>query len=65
MQLWSAKDVSIYLGVHVQTVWSWAREGAIPCFNLEGKYRFRQSEIDSWLEKKRQKSVFHKGGLIN
>lgn len=55
--LWTAKEVSAYLGVNIQTVWSWAREGAIPCFKVGDSYRFRQSEVDKWLEKKRVKNV--------
>lgn len=55
--LWTAKEVSLYLGVNIQTVWSWAREGTIPCFKVGDSYRFRQSEVDKWLEQKRVKGV--------
>jgi len=55
--LWKAVDVADYIGVHVQTVWSWAREGSIPCYKVGDGYRFRQTEIDKWLESKRQKDI--------
>ncbi len=62
--LWTAKDVCSYLGVNIQTVWCWAREGTIPCFKVGDSYRFRQSEVDKWLEKKRVKNVL-KGAIIS
>lgn len=62
--LWQAKHVATYLDVNIQTVWSWAREGSIPCFRVGDNYRFKQEEIDKWLELKRQKDVFGSGRLI-
>ena len=50
-------EVADYLRVHVQTVWMWAREGSIPCIKIGNGYRFKQEEIDNWLENKRQKDV--------
>lgn len=51
--LMSLAEVSEYLGVSERTIYIWAREGKIPAFKLGAAWRFRQSDVDEWLENHR------------
>ena len=44
-----------YLGVHVETVRRWAREGVIPAAKLgnRGGFRFKREDLDRFLEARR------------
>jgi excisionase family DNA binding protein len=44
-----------YLGVHVETMRRWAREGVIPAAKLgnRGGFRFRREDLDRFLESRR------------
>jgi len=47
---WSnIEDVAYHLGVSKDTVRSWIRKGVIPYHRVGKQYRFRLSEIDSWV----------------
>ena len=54
--LWTARQVANYIQVHEQTVWEWARDGVIPCIRIGRKYRFREEEIERWLQNQRFRS---------
>jgi excisionase family DNA binding protein len=45
-----------YLGVHVETMRRWAREGVIPAAKLgnRGGFRFRREDLDRFLENRRR-----------
>ena len=49
-------DAARYLGVHVETIRRWAREGVIPAAKLgnRGGFRFRREDLDRFLEARRQ-----------
>ena len=47
----TATQVAEIVGVHVETIYKWARNGRIPCIKLRHRMRFKQSDIDSWLSK--------------
>ncbi len=49
----SLPDVARYLGMKERTIYDWAQSGKIPAFKLGATWRFRQSEIDAWLETQR------------
>lgn len=51
--LMSLVDVARYLGMKERTIYEWAQSGRIPAFKLGATWRFRQSEIDAWLETQR------------
>jgi excisionase family DNA binding protein len=44
------KEVAQYLHLNERTVYKWAQEGTIPGSKLGSTWRFRRSEIDSWVE---------------
>ena len=48
-------EAARYLGVHIETMRRWAREGAIPAAKLgnRGGFRFRVEDLDRFLEARR------------
>ena len=46
-------EVGKYLGILEQTVYQWAQDGKLPAFKVGDTWRFKQSEIDRWLENNR------------
>jgi excisionase family DNA binding protein len=51
-------EAARYLGVHVETMRRWAREGAILAAKLgnRGGFRFRREDLDRFLESRRRGS---------
>lgn len=49
-RLWTVQDVSYYLGVPVQTVYSWRSAGRGPSGRRVGKrLRYRPSDVRAWV----------------
>ncbi len=49
--LWTVQDVSEYLRVPVQTLYSWRSQGSGPPARRVGKYlRYRPTDVVRWLE---------------
>lgn len=48
------KEVSEYLKLAEKTTYRLAAEGKIPAFKVGGSWRFRKSEIDSWIESQKK-----------
>jgi excisionase family DNA binding protein len=48
-------EAAKYLGVHIETMRRWAREGVIPAAKLgnRGGFRFRRQDLDRFLEWRR------------
>jgi excisionase family DNA binding protein len=48
-------EAAKYLGVHIETVRRWAREGVIPAAKLgnRGGFRFKREDLDRFLERRR------------
>ena len=46
------KEVSEYLKLTEKTAYRWAAEGKIPGFKVGGSWRFRQKDIDDWIDEK-------------
>ncbi len=44
------KEVAAYLKLKEKTAYRLAAEGKIPGFKVGGSWRFRQAEIDKWIE---------------
>ncbi|CAJ8826505.1 DNA binding domain-containing protein [Burkholderia pseudomallei] len=42
-------EVAIYLKAGKKTVYRLAQQGQIPGFKLGGTWRFRRTELDSWI----------------
>jgi len=49
----SLPEVAKYLGMAERTIYMWAQQGRVPAFKLGASWRFRRTEIDSWLETQR------------
>ena len=52
-ELMSLPEVAKYLGMAERTIYMWAQQGRVPAFKLGASWRFRRTEIDSWLETQR------------
>lgn len=63
-RLLNCQDVADYLGLKVETIWAMARAGQVPCFRINGRYRFRMAELDRWLKGKTQKCRVPEGAIL-
>jgi excisionase family DNA binding protein len=52
-QLMTLPEIATYLGMAERTIYVWVQQSKIPAFKLGASWRFRRSEIDSWLESQR------------
>jgi len=48
--LLSADSAAALLGIHVNTLLKWAREGRVPCLRLGRRVEFRASSLNRWLD---------------
>ena len=48
------KEVAAYLKLTEKTAYRLAAEGKMPGFKVGGSWRFRQSEIEKWIDEKSQ-----------
>lgn len=49
-QLLNVEQVAEYLQVNRSTIYDWAQKGKLPAIKLGQIWRFRRSELDTWLE---------------
>ena len=49
--LLNVKQVAQYLQLKESTIYSWAQDGKIPAIKIGRTWRFRQKDLDSWLER--------------
>ena len=54
--LLTVQELAQLLHIKAATLYAWAAQGKIPCLKLHGLLRFRQVEIDQWLESCRVES---------
>ena len=47
--LLNVKQVAKYLQLKESTIYSWAQDGKIPAIKIGRTWRFRRSDLDSWL----------------
>jgi excisionase family DNA binding protein len=47
--LLNVKQVARYLQLKESTIYSWAQDGKIPAIKIGRTWRFRRSDLDSWL----------------
>jgi excisionase family DNA binding protein len=50
MELLSAEDVALVMGVKETTVWRWCREGRLPCLKVGKHWRIRREALENFLE---------------
>lgn len=46
----TVKQVSNHLQIKISTIYAWVAQGKIPCVKIHGVIRFRQEEIEQWVE---------------
>ena len=56
MKLLTVKEVADFLKAKPSTIYSWAEQGLVPCFKLNGLLRFSESDILAWIEAFRKES---------
>jgi len=49
--LLNVKQVAQYLQLKESTIYSWAQDGKIPAIKIGRTWRFRQTDLDGWLER--------------
>jgi len=62
MQYMDSKECAAYLGVHINTLYKYVREG-LPAFRLPGrnKFKFRKDLVDGWMLEMSQPVLTVKG----
>jgi PTS system nitrogen regulatory IIA component len=58
-RLMSIKEVAEYLQVDLSTLYLWSQRGQIPAMKVGKMWRYRRSEIDAWLDQRRNQSARH------
>ena len=48
--LMTPDDVAIFLNISARTVYDYAQKGKIPAIKLLGQWRFKESDIVSWID---------------
>lgn len=61
-QWMTLEGVANYLKLSRSKIYEMAREGAIPCSKLAGRWRFSRSEIDAWARRQRPPTEPDEGG---
>ncbi len=51
--LLSVKQVAAWLGMKERTIYRKAENGEIPAYFINGRWRFKQSEVDLWIGNQR------------
>ena len=50
---WTVRHVAEYLNVNERTVYRMAEQGELPAFKVRDTWRFRQADIEAWIEKQK------------
>ena len=58
----TVKEVAEYLKITEKTTYRLTAEGKIPGFKVGGAWRFRRTEIETWIENQSKKSSDSNGG---
>lgn len=56
-EILTLEEVAAYLKAGKRTVYRLAQKGEIPAFKLGGTWRFRRSELDSWIAERINKKI--------
>ena len=49
-EILTVQEVAALLKVADKTVYTMAQKGEIPAFKVRGQWRFRRTDIDTWIE---------------
>ena len=50
-EIMTIKEIAEYLKITEKTAYRLAAEGRIPGFKVGGAWRFRQSEVEAWIDR--------------
>lgn len=53
-QAMTVRDVASYLNVDEKTVYRLAKRGELPGFKVAGAWRFKLSDLDSWIDQQKK-----------
>lgn len=53
-RLLTARQLADLLGFQPGTILDWFERGELPGFRIGGRLRFRASEVEAWLEQRRE-----------
>ncbi|CUA90369.1 helix-turn-helix domain-containing protein [Hansschlegelia beijingensis] len=53
-QAMTVRDVAGYLNVDEKTVYRLAKRGDLPGFKVAGAWRFKRSDLDSWIDQQKK-----------
>ncbi len=56
-QVLTLKEVAAYLKLVEKTAYKLAAEGKLPGFKVGGSLRFKEADIEGWIEKKKKKEA--------
>jgi excisionase family DNA binding protein len=59
----TVRDVAGYLNVDEKTVYRLAQRRELPGFKVAGTWRFKRSDIDAWIEERKQGEASGDGKL--
>ena len=51
IDIMTMREVAAYLKINEKTAYKLTAEGKIPGFKVGGSWRFRRTEIETWIEK--------------
>lgn len=51
IEIMTIKEIAEYLKITEKTAYRLAGEGRIPGFKVGGAWRFRQSEVEAWIDR--------------
>lgn len=58
IRLLTTKQVASKLGVHYKLVLRWVRNLGLPSYRFGKEFRYREDEIDQWIEKFKHRNEF-------
>ncbi len=64
-EILTVKQISAYLSVDANVIYSKCSKGTIPFFKLGNGYRFRKSNIDAWLKSSGEDLAAEKEEFVN
>ena len=56
-EILTLKEVAEYLKLAEKTAYRLAAEGKLPGFKVGGSWRFKQQDIESWIEEQKSKGA--------
>jgi excisionase family DNA binding protein len=53
----TVRDVATFLNVDEKTIYRLAQRGELPGFKVAGSWRFQRTDLDRWIETRKQAST--------